>query len=86
MPTMTPIPPPKSTQARNRLVRNGADYGTGGAVSVPLTTLLIYGFTLYGFAEPPAHVTAALTAVISVIIGAAIAAGREYTRPNERRN
>lgn len=84
--TMTPMPPTKATQARNRLVRNGADYGTGGAVSVPLTTLMIYGFTLYGFAEPPAHVTAALTAVISLLIGAAFAAWREYRRPTERRN
>jgi hypothetical protein len=86
MPTVTPIPPTKATQATNRLKRNGADYGTGGAAAVPITTLLIYAYTLYGFAEPPAHVTAALTALISVLIGAGIAAYREYSRPTERRN
>lgn len=86
MPTTTPIPPTKATQATNRLKRNGADYGTGGAAAVPITTLLIYAYTLYGFAEPPAHITAALTAVISLLIGAAFAAWREYRRPTERRN
>jgi hypothetical protein len=68
------------------LKRNGADYGTGGAAAVPITTLLIYAYTLNGYAEPPAHITAALTAVISLLIGAAFAAWREYRRPTERRN